>query len=132
MKVVIDDVQYIPAPKPATSKGLDAALDVRFDSDAGSQLTVREYFTALLVTLWREEEGFSGKRPFGNSGWKSEVYRTLAKAGFIDIGPYSEDTDEFWQTTREQLRDADAYCLELIARALSRPPEGGIAISSED
>jgi len=116
MKVVIDGIQYIPAPKPAEGKDLDAALDVRFNSDAGSQITVRDYFCKLLTTLWKERESFSGKRPFGNSGWEYEVHHALAKAGFIDLGEYSEETEEFWQATREHHEKADAYCLELIKR----------------
>jgi hypothetical protein len=62
------------------------ALEIRFDSDAGDDLTVREYLRTLLTTLWEEEEGFSGKRPFGNSGWKYELYRPLIAAGLIEGG----------------------------------------------
>jgi len=50
------------------------------DADAS---TVRDYLKALLSTLWTEDEGFSGKRPFGNSGWKYEVYGALVKAGLV-------------------------------------------------
>jgi len=116
MKVEIDGIQYIPAPKPAEGKDLDAALDVRFDSDAGSQITVREYFYALLDTIWEEKEGFSGKRPFGNSGWEYEVHNALAKAGFVDLGEYSEENEEYWQADRRHREKADAYCRELIKR----------------
>ena len=116
MKVEINGIQYIPAPKPAEGEDLDAALDVRFDSDAGSQITIREYFRELLTTLWEEKEGFSGKRPFGNSGWEYEVHIALAKAGFVDLGEYNEETDEFWQADSEHHEKADAYCRELIKR----------------
>jgi hypothetical protein len=54
-------------------------------SDAGSQVrTVREYLLALLSELWREEEGFSGKRPFGNSGWQHDLYDPMARAGLVE------------------------------------------------
>ncbi len=49
-------------------------------NDAGVD-TVRDYLKALLLRVWTEEEGFSGKRPFGNSGWKNEVYDALIRGG---------------------------------------------------
>lgn len=45
--------------------------------------TVGEYLAQLLATLWYEGEGFSGKRPFGNSAWEYEIYEALARAGFL-------------------------------------------------
>ncbi len=69
-----------------TTKPLDhkSALELRFDSDAGENETIRNYLYALLSTLWQEEERFSGKRPFGNSGWEHDLYRPLALAGYVD------------------------------------------------
>ncbi|MBF6277015.1 hypothetical protein [Nocardia nova] len=59
--------------------------------------TIRGYLIALLATLWREEEGFSGKRPFGNSGWRFDLYAALGHAGHIrasfDDDGYLEDVD---------------------------------------
>lgn len=67
------------------------ALEVRFDSDAGDNITVRDYFRILLSTLWSEKERFSGKRPFGNSSWDFfELYEPLVKGGFIP-GTLDED-----------------------------------------
>lgn len=66
------------------------ALGLRFDSDAGDNGTVRQYLYALLSTLWDEQEGFSGKRPFGNSGWDYDLYKPLIKAGYMD-GKLDED-----------------------------------------
>jgi hypothetical protein len=54
--------------------------------------TVHTYLLALLETLWLEGEGFSGKRPFGNSGWHYDVYKALGDAGIIDI-EYDDDGD---------------------------------------
>lgn len=51
------------------------------DADAK---TVRSYLKSLLSELWRKEESFSGKRPFGNSGWQYEVYAALVKGGAVD------------------------------------------------
>lgn len=66
------------------------------ENDANAA-TVRDYLIELLRVLWREEEGFSGKRPFGNSGWAYEVYAPMVTAGFIagalDEDGYVEDCD---------------------------------------
>jgi hypothetical protein len=66
-------------------------------NDAGAS-TVAEYLRRLLAEVWREEEGFDGKRPFGNSSWQWEVYRPLVQAGFIpgslDADGYLDDVDD--------------------------------------
>lgn len=46
------------------------------ENDSGAD-TVKGYLKALLFTLWDEDEGFSGKRPFGNSGWEYELTEPL-------------------------------------------------------
>ena len=116
MEVRIDGVKYIPVPDVPTNKGLLDALEVRFDSDVGDDLTVRDYLRALLITLWEEQESFSGKRPFGNSGWEYEILLPLAKAGFVDLGPLNEDGEPYdW--TREQAQRANAYVCDLILAA---------------
>jgi len=60
--------------------------------------TIRDYLVALAAEVWNAGEGFSGKRPFGNSGWESDVYLPLVKAGVITgkIGEdgWLEDCDE--------------------------------------
>jgi len=117
MQVVIDGVLYVPAPQVPTGKTHADALEVRFDSDAGDQITVRQYLHQLLRTLWDEQEGFSGKRPFGNSSWDHDLYGPLAKAGFIDMGPLDEYGKPYdW--TGEQANAAHAYVHDLIAVAL--------------
>ena len=52
--------------------------------------TIKDYFKKLLLVLWEEGEGFSGKRPFGNSGWEYDIYIPLAKEGYIDA-EFDED-----------------------------------------
>jgi hypothetical protein len=75
-------------------------LALRFESDdLNRELTIREWLAELLLTLWREEEGFSGKRPFGNSGWQRDVAAVLIKAGAItgkldEYGQVAEADDE--------------------------------------
>jgi hypothetical protein len=57
-------------------------LDLPFNFE-DKELTIRDYLKLLLLTLWEEQEGFSGKRPFGNSGWERDLYIPLIKAGVI-------------------------------------------------
>lgn len=45
---------------------------------------IREYLKRLLSELWDDGESFSGKRPFGNSGWEFELYTALVAAKMID------------------------------------------------
>lgn len=65
------------------------------ENDSGAT-TVRGYLKALVTELWSEGESFSGKRPFGNSGWEYELYRPLVKAGLVgdDGDGYPQDTLE--------------------------------------
>ena len=72
--------------------------------------TIREFLEQLLTTVWIEEEGFSGKRPFGNSGWKQDVAVALIKAkvidGELDEDGYIEDYDrqEFETLMRDLIK----------------------------
>ncbi|MBP7253938.1 MAG: hypothetical protein KBA75_10705 [Alphaproteobacteria bacterium] len=123
MEVRIDGVKYVPVPDAPTNKGLLDALEVRFDSGAGDDITVRDYLRTLLITLWEEKESFSGKRPFGNSGWEYEVLIPLAKAGFVYLGPLNEDGEPYnW--TQEQIQYANAYVSDLILAAFHGVHEG--------
>ena len=51
-------------------------------SDVGA-LTVGGYLQMLLRQVWDLGEGFSGKRPFGNSGWGHELYDAVVKGGAV-------------------------------------------------
>jgi hypothetical protein len=66
------------------------------DNDAKAD-TIGQYFSALLSVLFTETEGFSGKRPFGNSGWDTDVDKALIRAnaitGSFDEDGYIEDYD---------------------------------------
>jgi hypothetical protein len=67
-------------------------------SDLNEEITLRQYFYDLMSELWREGEGFDGKRPFGNSGWDYEIYIPLVRAGLvkgrIDEDGYIAELDE--------------------------------------
>ena len=77
--------------------------------DFEGEITLREYFKKLLTTLWKEKEGFSGKRPFGNSGWQYDVYKALIEndlmPGILDENGYVEDID---------IKKADDFIISLI------------------
>lgn len=85
-------------------------LDFPLPTNDSGATTVRGYLVALLSVLWRDEEGFSGKRPFGNSSWQYEVYNPLVRAGIVP-GRLDEDgyIEEF------DYRPAD----ELIQKAIA-------------
>ena len=89
-------------------------LDLEIYSDDLNQtLTLREYFKKLLITLWEEEESFSGKRPFGNSGWQYDVYKSLILTGKI----YGEiDEDGYISVLDEHL--AKQFIIENIIKEL--------------
>jgi hypothetical protein len=125
--VIIDGVRYTPAPahlQPSEQKNAGsrermlAALEVRFDSDAGNNLSVREYFGRLAYECWNEEEGFDGKRPFGSSGWHRDVICALVGAGFIACKIYGDGEIDYGSYDR---RAAHAYMLELITLAFTAP-----------
>lgn len=66
------------------------------ENDANAA-TIGQYFNALLHTLFLQTEGFSGKRPFGNSGWETDIDKALIKAdavqGTLDEDGWIEDYD---------------------------------------
>ena len=72
------------------SKQIREILEMK--DEAGE--TIRRKLHKLLSTLWEEKEGFSGKRPFGDSGWPYEFYEILIKnravEGSIDENGYIE------------------------------------------
>lgn len=60
--------------------------------DLGCEVTVKVYLKELLATLWKQGEGFSSKRPFGNSGWECDLGHALLRGGAID--GLIDDNDE--------------------------------------
>jgi hypothetical protein len=65
-------------------------LEMRMQpNDAGAE-TIRDYLITLLARVWELSDDFSGKRPFGMSGWVYELYIPLMTAGLIS-GKLDED-----------------------------------------
>lgn len=69
-------------------------LDIPMGNNDADAETIGEYLVKLLETLWDEGEDFSGKRPFGNSGWQYELYHALAHAKVIDA-EFDEELQEY-------------------------------------
>lgn len=64
------------------------ATPMQPDNSAGAE-TVGDYLVKLLERIWDETDAFSGKRPFGTSGWEYEPMIALVKAGHV-IGSFDE------------------------------------------
>ena len=78
-----------------TDEELDHALAAQMK---GHQMPVREFLRDSLINLCRDGEGFSGKRPIGNSGWEWEIVDAFQAAGLVP------DTDQNgWADTRTLL-----------------------------
>lgn len=86
-------------------------LAARMEPNDADAETVREYLAALACQVWIEGEGFSGKRPFGNSDWYHDLQMACWLAGYVP-GPRPEDGYGF---TREQSELID----RLIVKACS-------------
>lgn len=65
------------------------ATPMQEGNDAGAE-TIGDYLVKLLEVLWDQEQGFSGKRPFGNSGWQGDLEEALIRAGHVE-GTFDED-----------------------------------------
>ena len=116
MKVLINNIVYVPQPEKPKGKGLLAALELEIPVNGeiyghDGTLTVRQYLRALLDKLWDEGESFDSKRPFGNSSWEYDLYDPLGRAGFIPGLNVNGDYDP----TETELDRAHAYAKDLIA-----------------
>ena len=72
-------------------------IDIPMEENDAEAKTIGEYLKKLFCMLWEEGEGFSGKHPFGNSGWQYDVYAALIKAGVVngklDSNGYVDEID---------------------------------------
>lgn len=73
------------------------ALPMDPKANDAEAVTVADYLVKLLHKVWEHQEGFNGKRPFGNSSWCWELALPLVEAraipGRIDTDGYAEDVE---------------------------------------
>ena len=62
---------------------------------ADNQASWRDWITEILITLVDEGEGFSGKRPLGNSGWEYDLAADLTVIDPSISVTGAESRDEF-------------------------------------
>ncbi len=107
-------------------------LDVPVHSeDVPDAKTIGDYFATLLVVLLEDKEGFSGKRPFGNSDWIWDLYVALGANNnpatgkpWIEAtfdGPPSEGGD-IADLSDEQRDLADALLIQAVVAAFKAGP----------
>jgi hypothetical protein len=94
--------------EPTPQQILDIPME---DNDSGAD-SIRGYLVALLTAVWEEGEGFSGKRPFGNSSWEYDLYIALANAGQVTL---TLDEDGYVEEFPSDQRD---IANQLIADAI--------------
>jgi hypothetical protein len=70
-------------------------LDIPMQENDAEAATIKDYLKRLLLDLWQQGEGFSSKRPFGNSGWESDLYYALVAAK-VAPGELDEDGCLSW------------------------------------
>ena len=94
------------------SKKIDLSLVLSYpmiDNDADAE-TVGHYLYSLLWMVWQHGEGFSGKRPFGNSGWECDLYKPLIQGGFV-----KGDLDEDGYVNAVDTKSANKLIFDCIA-----------------
>lgn len=89
-------------------------------NEAGAE-TVGGYLAALGAALITEGEGFSGKKPFGNSGWEWDIPVALIAASIIP-GVVTFDDDGYLDEgpSAESIRAADEAVKVALTEALGR------------
>jgi hypothetical protein len=100
-------------------KVLDLPMDSKYN-DIGAR-SVRKYLTRLLQQVWMDQEGFSGKRPFGNSGWTYDLLKPLAAANMIGGVGIEIDEDGYVEVIYApgiDYRDADTLLFVIIRDAI--------------
>jgi hypothetical protein len=95
-------------------------------NDSGAS-TVGGYLVALVHAVWNEEEGFSGKRPFGNSGWQQDLWKPFIThdvvTGELDEDGYVKYLDDFAFETQMSRIFAHLNSLDWLATREYREPE---------
>lgn len=120
-KIEQDIMPHNHSPHKHEPKTLDPAhelLHLPLGENDAQAATVGQYLGLLLSTLWLQADGFSGKRPFGNSDWQYPVYIAMVKAGVATGNVYIEDGDsEYLDISSDEIVAADEMILQAIRLA---------------
>lgn len=81
-----------------------------FSDDLDEEVTIRGWLSSMLAALWDEGEGFSGKRPLGNSGWEYAPVAMLIEYGALD----GEVQASITTVTKDGLADETETISEVI------------------
>lgn len=84
-----------------------------YSNDLSRDVTIIDYLKELLATLWNEEDNFSGKRPFGNSGWQYDIYKVLIEKEHI-----TGTLDEFGDVENVEIFEADKIITDIIIEVM--------------
>ncbi len=107
---------------PTPQQVLDLPME---ENDSGAD-TVCGYLIALLAVIWDNSDDLS---PFGNSGWKWDVYRALVVAGYA-ANPFDEDghyvtlENDFDERAARDLIASAIEALDGGAAIEQTPPDG--------
>lgn len=91
--------EYFKMVERACQRAVDKNIGALtfFSHDLGETISIHDYLIRLLSTLWHEQDEFSGKRPFGNSGWSYDLMACLIAnniiPGELDEEGYVNDVD---------------------------------------
>lgn len=131
MEVIINGVEYAPVSPQPTDKSLLAALELRFDSDFGENITIRDYLREVLSTLMWQGANFNAKRPHGDSGWIHLLYACLIKGGYLE-GVLDEETgypDDYDSTlARDLVQDLIEAAFHGVATEHEQPQSVSLVI----
>jgi len=70
----------------------ERVLAAPMNKKATGASSVGDFLHQCLLELWSQQEGFSGKRPLGDSGWNCDIAHALVKDGIL-TGKLDEDGD---------------------------------------
>ncbi len=87
MKKTKFDKYYEIIDKKIKNQEIDLQRIYRYEfycDDLHKQISVKEWLISLLRQLFIEKDGFSGKRPFGNSCWEYQLESCLVSLNVIE------------------------------------------------
>ncbi len=95
-------------------------LDLPMGPNDATAATIRDYLASLAWRVWDEGDGFNGKKPFGNGGWRNDVIAALIQGGAVkgrmvpseDEGDESDGYPEGW--AQDEVDEAVRLAIEAL------------------